>query len=222
MTKPVSNLPKPVAKKKKKSGKNSVSPYEVTDGSLNRPVNKLYRVRDAVTTTDLAIESRKISEITELLWLPEQLEEKEKNARMVRAVELFESLKPEDGAESMLAAQMVGTHSAALECLRRAAISNQTFEGREQSLRHAQKLMALYTKQLDTLNKHRGKGQQKVTVEHVNVAPGGQAIVGTVNSGVNGQSDQPAKPVAEIDHRPEMSMETISTPEHAKSDRDKE
>ena len=33
---------------------------------------------------------------------------------------------------------------------------------------------------LDALNKHRGKGQQKVTVEHVHVHAGGQAVVGTV------------------------------------------
>jgi hypothetical protein len=33
---------------------------------------------------------------------------------------------------------------------------------------------------LDALNRHRGKGQQKVTVEHVH--EGGQAIVGNVES----------------------------------------
>ena len=33
---------------------------------------------------------------------------------------------------------------------------------------------------LDALNKHRGKGQQKVTVEHVHVHQGGQAVVGTI------------------------------------------
>jgi len=32
------------------------------------------------------------------------------------------------------------------------------------------------------LDKHRGKGQQKITVERVNVAPGGQAIVGHVQA----------------------------------------
>ena len=36
---------------------------------------------------------------------------------------------------------------------------------------------------LDALNRHRGKGQQKVTVEHVHVHAGGQAIVGAVHSG---------------------------------------
>jgi hypothetical protein len=35
---------------------------------------------------------------------------------------------------------------------------------------------------LDALNRHRGKGQQKVTVEHVHVHSGGQAVVGTVET----------------------------------------
>ena len=35
-------------------------------------------------------------------------------------------------------------------------------------------------KLLEALNRHRGKGQQKVTVEHVHVHNGGQAIVGNV------------------------------------------
>lgn len=92
---------------------------------------------------------------------------------------------------------MVGTHDAALECLKRAALSNQTFEGRDMSLKHAQKLMTLYTQQLATLNKHRGKGQQKVTVEHVNVEPGGQAIVGNVEAGQPGSQLRDAEPVIE-------------------------
>ena len=35
---------------------------------------------------------------------------------------------------------------------------------------------------MDALNKKRRGGQQKVTVEHVNVQNGGQAIVGNVNN----------------------------------------
>lgn len=104
-------------------------------------------------------------------------------ARVGRALDLYDSLKPADGAEGMLAAQMVDAHVAAFDCLRRAALADQTFAGRDMALKHVQKLMALYAKQLETLNKHHGKGQQRVTVEHVNVAPGAQAIVGNVESG---------------------------------------
>ena len=35
---------------------------------------------------------------------------------------------------------------------------------------------------VETLNRHRGKGQQKVTVEHVHVHEGGKAIVGNVET----------------------------------------
>jgi hypothetical protein len=41
-------------------------------------------------------------------------------------------------------------------------------------------LSRTYTTLLEALNRHRGKGQQKVTVEHVHVHQGGQAIVGHV------------------------------------------
>ena len=44
----------------------------------------------------------------------------------------------------------------------------------------ANRLSRTYATLLDALNRHRGKGQQKVTVEHVHVHEGGQAIVGNV------------------------------------------
>ena len=137
----------------------------------------------AFEVSDDALLQQKLNEIAQLLWMPEDISDDAKIERVVRALELYESLEPADGAEGMLALQMVGTHDAALECLRRAALQNQTFEGRDMALKHAHKLMTLYAQQLATLNKHRGKGQQKVTVEHVNVAAGGQAIVGNVETG---------------------------------------
>lgn len=99
-----------------------------------------------------------------MLFYSKNTSSDELDVRLVRALELFESLRPSGGIESMLASQMVGTHFAALECLRRVALPSQTLEGRNSSLSHAQKLMSLYTKQLAAMDKHRGKGQQKVTV----------------------------------------------------------
>ena len=56
----------------------------------------------------------------------------------------------------------------------------QTFEGRRENLSQAGKLSRTYAALLEALNRHRGKGQQKVTVEHVHVHSGGQATVGNV------------------------------------------
>jgi hypothetical protein len=72
---------------------------------------------------------------------------------------------------------------AAMECYRRAMIGEQTFEGRRENLSQANKLSRSYATLLEGLNRHRGKGQQKVTVEHVHVYEGGQAIVGHVEGG---------------------------------------
>lgn len=114
--------------------------------------------------------------------MPEGTSSEDRDTKIVRAIDLFESLKPSDGIEAMLAVQMVGTYHAAVECLRRAMIPNQPFEGHNMALTQAQRLMSLYAKQLAALDKHRGKGMQKVVVEHVNVAAGGQAIVGSMES----------------------------------------
>ena len=139
-------------------------------------------LKNAFRLNDEDLLDRKLVEIQNLLFFSPEVDEKVQRTQIVRALELYESLEPADGAEGMLAMQMVGTHDAALECLRRATIPSQTFEGRNMALKHAHKLMSLYTQQLAALNKHRGKGQQKVTVEHVNVEPGGQAIVGNVET----------------------------------------
>jgi hypothetical protein len=83
----------------------------------------------------------------------------------------------------MLAAQLLASHNAAMECYRRAMISEQTFEGRKENLGQANKLSRTHATLLEALNRHRGKGQQKVTVEHVHVHEGGQAIIGNVEGG---------------------------------------
>jgi hypothetical protein len=87
---------------------------------------------------------------------------------------------PKDELEGMIAAQLIAGHNAAMECYRRAMLPDQTLEGRGLNLSQANKLSRTYATLLEALNRHRGKGQQKVTVEHVHVHSGGQAIVGNV------------------------------------------
>ncbi len=52
------------------------------------------------------------------------------------------------------------------------------------AVNRATKLLRTFTAQVETLNRYRGKTtEQHVTVEHVNVHQGGQAIVGAVTGG---------------------------------------
>ena len=75
-------------------------------------------------------------------------------------------IEPKDDLEGMLAARLIAAHNAAMECYRRAMLGEQTFEGRRENLTQANKLSRTYATLLESLNRHRGKGQQKVTVEH--------------------------------------------------------
>jgi hypothetical protein len=104
-------------------------------------------------------------------------------------------IAPREELEAMIAAQLLAAHNAAMECYRRAMLSEQTFEGRRENLNQASRLSRTYTTLLEALNRHRGKGQQKVTVEHVHVHAGGQAVVGLVETPGGGDQakskDQP-------------------------------
>lgn len=92
-------------------------------------------------------------------------------------------IDPKDELEGMLTVQMVGVHNVAMNCLGRAQIEEQTFEGRAANLKYATKLLQTFTAQMEALQRYRGKStQQKVMVEHVHVHQGGQAIVRAVNS----------------------------------------
>jgi hypothetical protein len=107
----------------------------------------------------------------------------ERDKQLSATVAALAGIGPKDELEGMIAAQLIAAHNAAMECYRRAMIGEQTFEGRRENLAQANKLSRTYAALLEALNRHRGKGQQKVTVEHVHVHEGGQAIVGNVEGG---------------------------------------
>jgi hypothetical protein len=143
------------------------------------------------------------------LWHGKDSTTAEAIERYFRAATLLTDLKPRDGLETRLIHQMIATHDAGMQCMRRANVPEQTFEGRDMALRHAEKLFSLFTRQIETLDKHRGKGQQKVTVEHVHVNAGGKAIVGTVNAGSEKQKkDAPQEPKQEtLTYAPGQTLE---------------
>jgi hypothetical protein len=89
-------------------------------------------------------------------------------------------LKPKDPIEGMLAAQIVVAHEAALDMYRRAwSQPAEYFEARCRYLQmadRAQRTVAILTERLD---RHRGAGQQSITVKHVTVNAD-NAVVGNI------------------------------------------
>jgi hypothetical protein len=140
-------------------------------------------------------------------------DQEERNNLYSAAIAGLVGIGPKDELEGMLAAQLVACHNASMECYRRAMIGEQSFEGRRENLSQANKLSRTYTTLLEALNRHRGKGQQKVTVEHVHVHEGGQAIVGNVEGG--GMRTKSENQPHAITHAPGQEMRSANTEREA-------
>ena len=102
---------------------------------------------------------------------------------------LLRAINPTNELESMLAVQMIGIHNMSMAMMKRAMLPDQTVDGVNHNVNRVTKLSRTFIAQMEALNKHRGKGRQKITVEHVTVNEGGQAIVGNVEHGGGGRSE---------------------------------
>jgi hypothetical protein len=105
--------------------------------------------------------------------------------QMDLAVTSLTHMKPKSTIETMLAVQMLAVHDASLIFLTLATKPEaQESEVRSANVWRAARLMDVFTQQVAAMQKLKGKAaRQKVTVEHVEVHRGGQAIVGSVMEG---------------------------------------
>jgi transposase len=79
---------------------------------------------------------------------------------------------------------MIGAQRLAMTFLERSMLDGQTVQGVDANILRATRLMRLFNEQVETMAKLKGKGgQQRVVVEHVTVAAGGQAVVGMIAPG---------------------------------------
>jgi hypothetical protein len=157
-----------------------------------------------------------VNQATSSLWVAHS-EEDERDRQRTATVVALAAIGPKDELEAMMAAQLLAAHNATMECYRRAMLPEQTLEGRSENLNQANKLSRTYAVLLDALNRHRGKGQQKVTVEHVHVHSGGQAVVGMIGPPGGGappkREEQPhAKQIAYAPQPPMWSADKAREP----------
>lgn len=170
----------------------------------------------ATGSSDANLQTVRLNEVIGSLWLPNEAPEEQQVEVVHAALAALKEIGPQDAVEGMLATQIVGVHTAAMDCLRRAMIPGQRFEAREQNLKHAGRLTGLYLRQIEALAKYRGKGQQKITVEHVNVHSGGQAIVGNVSTGGKATASAPTVAAPALEHKREMAMPDLQPLEQQK------
>ena len=163
----------------------------------NDPADRTGKLKAIGGSTSDAFNNVLANAALSALWLKNSgPEEKERQVSALAAA--LVGIAPQDELEGMLAGQLIAANAAAMECYRRAMIGEQSFEGRKENLNQANKLSRTYVTLLEALNRHRGKGgQQKVTVEHVHVHAGGQAVVGAVQGGGGGASGNQRQPHAQ-------------------------
>jgi hypothetical protein len=130
------------------------------------------------------------------------------NEQINASVAALQGIGPRDELEAMLAGQLLAAHSASMECYRRAMLPQQTLEGRRENLSQANKLSRSFATLMESLNRHRGKGHQRVTVEHVHVHSGGQAVVGVVEPQGGGEHYKVEEQAhaKQIAHEPEPTL----------------
>lgn len=107
-------------------------------------------------------------------------------------------LEPEDSMEGMTAAMLVAVQDAVVHLLADATTGAKEYDNRARCAGSADRLISAFVRLADLRTRLRGGGTtQRVTVEHVTVAAGGQAVIGAVASpgGTGGRSttsdDQP-------------------------------
>ena len=116
--------------------------------------------------------------------------------------------KPTDELEMMHLAQMTAVHSALMKASGDLARAETVFE-REYLTRAVNQLARTYTAQLEAFNRHHGAIGNKVTVQNVSVAEGGQAIVGNVTQAAPAtvrQMPSKAPPTLTDDRKPAMEI----------------
>jgi len=158
--------------------KNTVGPIE------KDPEKNLIQMKEATGSSDVDFIRGLLNQVSATF----QSESAEQRANF--NVALMHGLNPKDEIEGVLITQMVGTHNLIMEFMKRAMIPGQYLEAGNDYTSRALKLMSLYLRQVDTLEKHRGKlSEQKVIVEHVHIHEGGKAIVGHFESKTQGEGE---------------------------------
>ena len=144
----------------------------------------------SITGPEVATLSRRLINDVEIVCVS-NVHDKDsiKNAQNLSKA-MMSSLAPQDGLQAMLATQMIAVHQLQMKCSKFAKHLENP-ENMKTYTNMAIKLANTFLNQANALSKLQGKNQQKVTVEHVNVEAGGQAIVGNIETnGGGGKNEQ--------------------------------
>lgn len=128
-------------------------------------------------------------------------------------LDVIKGVKPKDQLEALLAAQMAVVHWRFMAF---GMQLNQVESLPQQNSAESafNKLARTFTTQMEALKRYRTGGEQKVTVQHVSVGEGGQAIVGNVTqAGPETVPQKPNRPVPALTDARQAAMPILGNPE---------
>jgi hypothetical protein len=128
-------------------------------------------------------------------------------------VSVIKGIEPRDQLESMLGAQMAAIHMATMKFAGQLG-QVENLPQQDSAQRAFNQLVRTFVTQMEALKRYRsGDEQQKVTVQHVSVSEGGQAIVGNVtqNPRETASEKAPLSPPA-LTHSKVPAMEIVGEP----------
>jgi hypothetical protein len=128
-------------------------------------------------------------------------------------VSVIKGAEPRNPFEALIALQMVGTHDAIMRAQRNFLRAENVMQ-QDSAGRILHKLTRSFLDQKNALERNRTGGDQKVTVQHVSVSDGGQAIVGHVTQ--TPPANAADRPAADS---PLTATETKSDPMPAEGDK---
>jgi hypothetical protein len=166
----------------------------------------------AIGTTDLAFYDGLIGH---LVNASQDRGPSERGANFMLSV--VKGIKPRDQVEAMLAAQMAAVHMASMTFAKRLA-HVENIPQQDSAERAFNKLTRTFAAQMSALKEYRSKGEQKMTVQHVHVAEGGQAIVGNVTAPAEGAG---ARKKPEVQPHAIGYAPGIEMPRHIEAEREK-
>jgi hypothetical protein len=130
---------------------------------------------DALGTADLDFFNGLLDQLASAGSQGRQIDERGLNFML----SVVKGIQPRDQIEVMLAAQMAVVHTASMTMAQRLGQVENLLQ-QDSAERAFNKLTRTFASQMEALKRYRTGGEQKVTVQHVSVSEGGQAIVGNV------------------------------------------
>jgi hypothetical protein len=159
----------------------------------------------ALGTTDRDFYAGIVEQLGDAAAYDGKIDEKALNF-MLSAVK---GIKPRDQVETMLAAQMAVVHTATLTSARQLARAGNLVQ-LDYAERAITKLTRTFAAQTEALKRYRSGGEPNVTVQHVSVSDGGQAIVGNVTTRATPARTAPATPAGAAPSRTARRRKTAS------------